>query len=272
MICWMWHRRGRLQNTGATTSVLGLYDSTDPRIQRAHIELWKQAGLTFAAGSWWGKGGDQWYQHIDAAFAGYLERCEGLGFKICIYWEDVPGNNLDRTLRAIAQYAASPAYYKRHGLPVLFVYSRVYEKVGLDVLTALSDRYYLVLERPPVRKLPPELPLGCHWFGVPWTSPEHLLRQYNVVRDNPNWELFPLIYHGFDNTAARDPGTRWPAGGSSVEWFQKQLRLALSADPEHLMFPWNEMAEHSAFEPTVEFGRTYYDAMAKAVAEFINRP
>lgn len=271
VICYLWFLRGRMHGAGSLRSTLGLYDSTDPEVQRAHIRLWKEAGVDFVAGSWWGLGESRFHQQIHQAAQGYLERCAEEGMRWCIYLEEVPGG-LERNLEQVRKWTRSPAYYRWGERPVLFVYDRVYEQAPRSALLPYAKEFFLVLTSPPVERLPADVGFGCHWWKVPFIPEDFLRARYKAVLARKDLVLFPLVYHGFDNTAFAQEPKKWPQRGSSLEWFRRQLDQALEHRPPVLMFSWNELGEHTAFEPTEEFGTRYYDAMKEAIAAFKKAP
>ncbi|TAH34327.1 MAG: hypothetical protein EYC70_15380 [Planctomycetota bacterium] len=274
VMVFLWHQRGRMHEPNSLTPKSGLYDSSDPEIQREHVRLWKEARIQFVAGSWWGVANKGFNRSIDEAFQGYLRRCEEDGtLRMCVYLEEIPGG-LEPNMKRVREYARSPGYYRLFDKPVLFLYDRVKEKLTQSQMLSLAKEFFLVITGPPVEKLPRGTGFGCHWFKIPYIKEDFIRQRYQAVAQREDLVLFPLIYHGFDNTATRKAGTggggkKWPAQGSSIEWFQRQLRIALEARTRVLMFPWNELGERSAFEPTEEFGSKYYDAMKDAVAQFL---
>lgn len=275
VMVFLWHKGGQQHEPGSLVPTLGLYDSDDADVQRKHVQLWKDAGISFVAGSWWGVSNNRWNQHVDDAFRGYLQRCNEAGLQMCVYFEEIPGG-LQPNLERIREYAKSPGYYHLFGKPVLFVYDRVSRKLTQQQLLDLGKEFFCVYTGPPVERVPEGLGFGAHWFKIPFIREDVLKDRYASVARRDDAVLFPLIYHGYDNSATRAAqkggGKKWPPQGSNVQWFQHQLDLALAAHTRVLMFPWNELGEHSAFEPTKEFGTKYYDAMKDAVQKFLHAP
>lgn len=276
VMLFLWHRAGRPHEPGSLTPTLGMYDSRDPEVQRKHIQWWKDAKINFVTASWWGSSRKQWNREIDEAFRGYLQRCEELGgIQMCVYLEEIPGG-LAANVAAVREFAESPAYYRLFDKPVLFVYDRVMRQCTQEQMMELAREFFCVYTGPPVVKLPADVGFGCHWFKIPFIREQVLKLHYRNVSERDDLVLFPLIYHGFDNTRTRkatkvEGGVKWPKEGSSPQWFQHQLDLALKANTRVLLFPWNELGERSAFEPTQEFGDTYYKAMKDAVASFLKQ-
>ena len=111
----------------------GAYDSYDPAVIDAHIDLAKQHDLTGFIATWWGQGTSD-----DRAFAILLDRAEYKDFKVTTYWETAPGKDraqIDKAVSDLAylvtRYGKSRALLKVDGKPVIFVYGRVMGEVPL---------------------------------------------------------------------------------------------------------------------------------------------
>ncbi len=107
----------------------GPYDSLDPATIERQVKQAKSAGLTGFIASWWGRGDrtDQQLPHL-------LDTAKTAGLAIAAYVEtaDTP-DNLCRDIVYIFQtYVSHPAWLRLDGKPVIFLYDRVLQGIGLD--------------------------------------------------------------------------------------------------------------------------------------------
>jgi glycoprotein endo-alpha-1,2-mannosidase len=124
---------------------LGAYDSHDPELIARHCRWAKQANLDGLIVSWWGKDTFE-----DQALPRILDGCKEAGLRATIYYETVPApKNADTATRDILavleKYADHPAWLRVEDKPVLFVYGRAIDEIGLDgwkaVIAQVKSRY-----------------------------------------------------------------------------------------------------------------------------------
>lgn len=279
-LVFLWYSQGREHERGQLHSVLGLYDSTDPRVQKQHIEWWKEAGINLVLLSWWGaNNGSSFREKINEAASGYILRLEQEGLRWAIWWE--LGTD-EASLSQISEWSKYPHYYRIAGKPVLFVYSRIYEERPLADRTfwdEMGTKYYLVFDRVPIRGIA-SLPegTGYTYWDVPFTVEDAYIEKLEAAENNPNISRFHFVNHGFDNTGFSDPGLIWPKDvpgypdGSSIAWLNHQYELATCHSPTGIIFPFNEFGEHSAFEPTDPdyggWGTLFFDRMKELISKY----
>ncbi|TAH38210.1 MAG: hypothetical protein EYC70_06200 [Planctomycetota bacterium] len=283
-VAYLWHRAGKDWEPGGLHAELEKYDSNDPETQRWNIQLWKECGMDFAAGCWFGvpqRRGAVLPTRTTEAFESYLRTCEQEKFRWCAWMADIPGG-LEPNLEQVRKWAKSPAYFRwgKPERPVLFIYERTLDKLGrrenaraaLDKLRPYKDEFFLVLVGVPAAGIPKqERGLGLSWYGLPWMEPKYLAEQYRIVAERPDLDLFALLFHSFDNRATRagqNAGTLWPEGGPSLPFAVGQLELAVTSLPNALGVPWDELGERSAWCPTRELGRQYYDLLKATLQNF----
>jgi len=110
---------------------LGAYDSHDPAVIDQHCRWAKAANIDGFIVSWWGHG-----DYTDLAMPKILSACQTHGLKACIYYETVPEPKTAQTaaqdiLRVLAKYGSHEAYLKVDTAPVVFIYGRAVEELGL---------------------------------------------------------------------------------------------------------------------------------------------
>jgi len=262
---------------------LGPYDSHDPAVIAQHCQWAKQSGVDGFIASWWGHGGFE-----DKAMPALLDACGATGLKATAYYEVVPDPPTPATaatdiLRLLKQYAHHPSWLKVEGKPVLFIYSRAVDQLGLtgwlEVSAKLENSYpgSVVLIGDKVSRQAALVFDGLHtyatagqlrrndaaqiadWAGETypkWVSTADRLGRVSTVTVMP----------GYDDTKIRKPGTL--AKRLDGRSYEVQGKAALKANPDWVLITsWNEWHEGSEIEPSVEFGHTYL----KLTAEFAKR-
>ncbi len=294
VLVWAWYSSGKEYARGQLHSLdLGLYDSRDPAVHQDHIAKWKAAGINLVLLSWWGlPHGKGFKQHVHDAVQGYASALSDAQMSWAIFWEDTRPEDLEATLEQFSTWAAQPYYAHQGGKPLLFVYNRLYDTYPLTdpLWGSLLESYHVVFDKVVERAIP-ELPKGAGYmyWDVPFTAESDVRRKYDLAKNNGEITRWFFVNHGFDNRGLFQPdettcpgpnagGQVWPDGGSSPDWLRHQFNLALEYAPIGIIFPWNELGEHSAFEPTDPlfgnacggrgYGTTYYDLMKGLVEEF----
>lgn len=107
----------------------GLYDSLDPAVMTRHADEAVRAGLTGFICSWWGQN-----DHTDKQLGSFLEVLHARGLTATVYLERA------ETVEALVAdivylhktYATHPAWLRADGKPVLFLFDRILQTLGLD--------------------------------------------------------------------------------------------------------------------------------------------
>ena len=106
--------------------VLGAYDSLDPELVDAHMEMAKQASIDTLVCSWMGAGG-----RADKAISLILEKALENGLSGSILYESLRLDEqpitdmdvvVDELVYIIDEYGDHPAFLKLNGVPVIFIY------------------------------------------------------------------------------------------------------------------------------------------------------
>lgn len=119
-----WHNPGGLHTPQDIT-----YDSSDPSVIARHVTQAKASGITGLIVSWWGKD-----DPTDRQFAPLLPVAAKAGLKLTVYIENAatPEILAEQVLYLHATYAGSPAWLRLGTRPVIFLYDRVLQTLGLD--------------------------------------------------------------------------------------------------------------------------------------------
>jgi hypothetical protein len=266
-----WDPQNRYASTN--TPALGYYDSTDPNIISKHIELARQAGIDAFVASWWGRGSFE-----DAAFDKLLRTAEQKGFLAAIYYEQAgsPQNIYEDFLYVLDRYAASKAFLKLAGRPVIFVYGRVslrfepsdWEYVFGRLATETGTRPFVIADGLSARLL--QTFDGVHTYN-PVT---HSLNQIDAMYQKAGLaslatgRLFAAtVAAGYDDRVIRTPGLRVERDKG---WYYQNLwRIATKARPGWILITsFNEWHEGSEIEPSIEYGDFYLKLTAKLAGAF----
>jgi hypothetical protein len=273
---------------------LGAYDSHDPNVIDRHCRWAKQAGIDTFIVSWWGHG-----DYTDRALAKILDGCARYGLSACIYYETVPGPQTAETaaddiLKVLRRYGGHPAHLKIEGKPVVFVYGRALQEIGLTAwlkavriinkeyeqgFTAIGDQFSYGAAR---------VFDGLHTYNTAgslqgmtpadvrkWAPGTY--RSWVELADGAAKISTLTVIPGYDDTKIRKPGLAVKRFDGQM--YRAQWDAAIEADPHWVLITsFNEWHEGSEIEPSFEDKELYLDLTAhytktfKAKARGIHRP
>lgn len=264
--------------------VLGAYDSHDPAVIRQHCSWARRAGLDGWIVSWWGKD-----SYCDRAMDAILDAAAEAKLEVTIYHEAVPApknarSAADDLVAVLRRYAGHPAWLRAGGKPVVFIYGRAVNEIGLlpwaEACAAVNREY----------------PGGVVLVGDKFSTAAarvfdgiHTYNTAGMLRDMPrervgNWaaEQYPqwvamadrfqristlTVIPGYDDTKIRKPGLAVERfGGDS---YRAQWDEAIKANPDFVLITsFNEWHEGSEIEPSAEYGDKYLEITAEMTARF----
>ena len=273
---------------------LGAYDSHDPKVIDQHCRWAKDAGIDTFIVSWWGHG-----SFSDRAMNKILDSCGRHGMTACIYYETVPrpqtpNSAAEDIIKVLDKYGDHPAHLKVNGRPVVFVYGRALQELGLTDwlkaielinagyekgVTAIGDQFSFGSAR---------VFDGVHTYNTAghlqgmkpaearkWAAETY--KSWVQLADRAGKISAITVIPGYDDTKIRKPGLaveRYDGQLYRVQWDQ-----AIKADPHWILITsFNEWHEGSEIEPSLEYKAKYIDITAeyagrfKAKARGIHRP
>lgn len=265
-----------------------LYGSADAATRERHLEILRSVDCNLALPSWWGTGGqsgDGFEPQVDQNVALYGETFTAAAFPWAIFWDQAnhTGKNaattrqLNADLRRLRQFASSPSYARVHGRPLLVVYRRVWRE-GLTAaqLGRIGREFTLIIDgHPRPSTLPPHHGY-CLW-SQPWMEEADVDQRYDAAADR-QLPWLAWIFPGFDNRGSRgaeeNGATVWPLDepgfpdGPSTGWYEHEFANAMEHSPFMIGAVLNELSEHMAFEPTLEYGWTFTDKTREIFRRF----
>jgi hypothetical protein len=263
---------------------LGPYDSHDPKLIAQHCRWARDAKLDGFIISWWGKDTFE-----DRALSRILDGCKEAGLQATIYYETVPKpQNKDSATRdllaLLERYAHHPAWLRANGKPVVFIYGRALEEIGLDgwngVITNLEEKFRpgAVVVGDRLDNSAARIFGGTHTYNPAGSLQGKSLEQLrrwakenygpwvNTAKMHQRISTITII-PGYDDTKIRKPGLRVERmNGNS---YRMQWEEAIAAHPHWVLITsWNEWHEGSEIEPSDEFGDQYLNLTAEFSAQF----
>lgn len=280
----------------------GAYSSHDAAVIEWQIDEAKAAGITGFVVSWWGRGDwDKWH---DESLAMLLKCAEKKDFKISIYWERAPGDGqgqingaIDDISYVLKKYGKSEAFLKVDGKPVIFAYNRVtlFTMPVLSwpaIIQGIRERagdFVFIGDIGDEQQSPGACLFdGIHSYGV--NLPDDL-RNHLTVDKLDELHAFMATYDtysariarqrdriscltvspGFDARKAYKSDTQTDRLGGQT--YQAYWEEALKANPDWVIITsWNEWAEGSEIEPSVELGTQYLQITAEYAKRFMGSP
>jgi len=264
--------------------VLGAYDSHDPKLIDRHCRWAKDAGIDTFIVSWWGHG-----HYTDRAMDKILDGCERHGLNACIYYETVPRpqtpqSAADDIVKVLDKYGDHAAHLKVKGKPVVFVYGRTLQELGLTDwlkaiervnkqskkgVTAIGDQFSYGAAR---------IFDGIHTYNTAgrlralgptaarkWAAETY--RSWVQLADEAGKISGITVIPGYDDTKIRKPGLAVPRYGG--ELYRAQWEEAIKADPHWILITsFNEWHEGSEIEPSVEYKEQYIRITAEYAERF----
>lgn len=262
--------------------VLGAYDSHESEIITQHCRWAKEAGIDGFIVSWWGHG-----NYEDRAMPTILDVCSEFGLSACIYYEQTVGDT-SATAKDIAKvlnrYGGHSAYLKVKSKPVVFVYVRALNELGLigwhKTLGLINDQY-----EKGVTAIGDQLSYGSArvFDGIHTYNTAGMLSGKDAAavdewaRDNfASWvdlaegagviSTLTLI-PGYDDTKIREPGLKVERLG--VKLYETQWENAIAANPRWVLITsFNEWHEGSEIEPSLEDKDRYLELTKEFTARF----
>jgi len=264
--------------------ILGAYDSHDTKLLDQHCRWARGAGMDGFIVSWWGQG-----SYSDRAMDRILDSCQSHGLSACIYYETVPKpqtaeSAADDIVKALNKYGGHSAYLKVGGKPVVFVYGRALNQLGLmgwlkaielvnkkskEGVTAIGDQFSYGAAR---------VFDGVHRYNtarflqglVPsaagkWAAETY--RSWVLLADQAGKISTLTLIPGYDDTKIRKPGLSVERYDS--ELYRVQWQEAIEADPDWILITsFNEWHEGSEIEPSLEYGQGYLELTAEYAKRF----
>ena len=263
---------------------LGAYDSHDPKVIDQHCQWAKDAGIDTLIVSWWGHN-----HYTDRAMDAILEGCEHRGLSACIYYETVPKPQTPQSaaediIKVLNRYGGHPAALKLNGKPVVFVYGRALQELGLmgwlsalkqvnaeykGGVTAIGDQFGYGAAR---------VFDGLHTYNTAghlqgrdpaearqWAAETYA--SWVQLSDGAGKISAITVIPGYDDTKIRKPGLAVKRYDGQL--YRAQWEEAIKADPHWVLITsFNEWHEGSEVEPSLQYGRRYLDLTAEYAKSF----
>ncbi len=264
--------------------VLGAYDSHDPKVIDQHCRWAKAAGIDGFIVSWWGHN-----DYTDRAMAKILDGCQRHGLSACIYYETVPRPRTAETaaediVKVLNKYGEHPAHLKVNGKPVVFIYGRALNELGL---TAWLEAVKLINQKYQggFAAIGDQFSYGAAQIfdGLHTYNTAGSLRGLSVDdarawagKTYPSWVQLAdkagkisaiTVIPGYDDTKIRKPGLA--VKRYDGELYRVQWEEAIKAEPHWvLVTSFNEWHEGSEIEPSLEYKEKYIELTSDFAKRF----
>jgi glycoprotein endo-alpha-1,2-mannosidase len=253
--------------------VMGAYDSHEPKVVQQHCTWARQAGIDTFIVSWWGHG-----SYCDQAMPLILETCAKHNMTACVYYEAVPEpkspqSAADDIVKILEHYAGHPAYLKTGGRPVVFVYGRAVNDIGLygwyQARQLINQKFKggAALIGDQMNYAAANVFDVTHTYNTcgqladktieqtrNWTKEQY--GQWVFMAEDLGALSTLTIIPGYDDTKIRKPGLNTKRLDGQL--YQAQWDAALSYGPDWVIITsFNEWHEGSEIEPSEQYGDRY---------------
>ncbi len=274
---------------------IGVYDSADPDVIDYHILTAKAAGIQGFVVDWYGPG-----NAVDQALQVAFDRAEALDFKIAVCleektcfppWDPAISNReqaKQKCARLIAdvaaRYTSRKGYWRRAQLAGLFVFNGWGDWPGQGRKTFTDDEWREIAARSGAANLS-IIPQHFHLNGgfiraaFGWCGgPDHI-RWVRETGDRRLSEGHFDFYVAPASPGFDDRGV-WGWGGKprltarlGTETYARNWRELASGKAEAVQIvTWNDFAEGTVIEPTVQWGHLFIDETERQVGAITGRP
>jgi glycoprotein endo-alpha-1,2-mannosidase len=252
-----WYEENWLHNDSqlvAHQPVNGFYNSSDESMIQNHILTAKNTGIDGFIVSWWGRN-----SFTDKNFKKMLSLSESLGFKNSLYLETANSlEDLRDNLNYIeTTYTNYSSFLKIKGSPVMFIFSRILDKLPLDSLVTLAHKFTIINH-------------GFSYSNLKGFSGfhEYLLLEKNLetikwkyahaaqIANRENKIMAATVMPGYDDRRIRNPGSY--IDRKSGAYYKGIWKAALYCNPDLILITsFNEWFEGTEIEPSIEY-KNYY--------------
>jgi len=263
---------------------LGPYDSHDRKSIAQHCAWARQAGIDTFIVSWWGAN-----SFCDQAMKPVLDVCHEAGIAVSAYYETVPRPGDAETaardvVGLLERHADHPAWLCVDGKPVVFVYGRAVQQIGLvgwlDAIGRINRDYArkAVLIGDAMSRSAARVFDGIHTYNTASALASKDLTEVHAWAKAtfPKWveaadasgRISTLtVIPGYDDTKIRTPGLKVERAGGAL--YREQWEQTIAADPHWVLITsFNEWHEGSDVEPSDEYGERYLAMTAEMAARF----
>jgi len=264
--------------------LLHAYDSHDPRLIDQHCRWARRAGIDGFIVSWWGHN-----DYSDRAMPTILDGCRRHKLRACIYYETVPRpqtpqSAADDIVGVLDKYGQHPAHLKVDGKPVVFIYGRALQELGLakwhEVIELVNNKY-----KAGVTAIGDQFSQGAarvfdgvHTYNTAgslrgldppaaqkWANESY--RRWVELADQAGKISALTVIPGYDDTKIRKPGLKVERYGG--ELYRVQWEEAIKADPHWVLITsFNEWHEGSEIEPSFQYEEQYIELTGKYAKQF----
>ena len=264
--------------------IIGAYDSHDPKVIDRHCQWANRAGIDTLIVSWWGHN-----SYTDRAMDKILDSCRRHGLNACIYYESVPRPRTPESaandiVKVLDKYGKHAAHLKVNGKPVVFIYGRTLQELGLtDWLKAIHiiNKKY----KGGITTIGDQFSYGAArvFDGVHTYNTAGSLRGQNpaearkwAAETYQSWVQMAdqagkistiTVIPGYDDTKIRKPGL--VVERYKTRLYRAQWEEAIKADPHWILITsFNEWHEGSEIEPSAEYKHECLELTGRYAKQF----
>ena len=267
----------------------GTYDSLDAATIQRHVAQARDAGITGLICSWWGQG-----DRTDQQLKPLLDAAATVGLSITVYVENVtsPEALAAASLYNLQAYGDHPAWLKLNGKPVIFLYDRVLQTMGLDgwkraraIIDAGAPGRLAVIATGNGRKQIAErgpLFAGVHIYDMAfYLAQKHPFAWLWRRQFYDGWVKYQkglsvvtaTVMPGYDDHLVTGrPAPRPLVDRDGGRLYRELWQAAIAAKPDWILIvSFNEWHEDSQIEPSVQYSEREMATTREMAARFLGQ-
>lgn len=264
-----------------------LYSTAKLSDVQALVDRARGAGLTGFASSWWGVN-----DRSNPRFQLLLDAIQDRPFEATIYYETLRGglpladaNIISELTYVLQTYGQNPKFIKWNGAPVIFIWAtgRIPAERWKTILATVrqnaGNAWFIGMG---CDSADMEVFDGMHDYTVNQAADVASYEKrcgkktssHFMLSDSHKRKLWvATAMPGYDDTAIVNRATHLVVARNNGSYYQTTLNAAIGSTPDWLVVTsWNEWAENTHIEPSVNYGTLYSDISRTTLGNWLSQP
>jgi len=243
------------------------YNSTDPTVMARQIDQAKGANIDAFVSAWYGPSTQ--FNQTETNLRSLLALAQRKGFSAAVLFETAgpffhsAGDVQNALTVLLSTHAASPAYLRWNGKPVIFFWAQgQYSRATWQSIRAqvdpnhnslwIAERFDMSLQG---------ISGGDYLYNIAWAGAVGATEQQWASRvRSAGGQWVGTVMPGWDDTRLVERAGRYARSRDGGAWYGRSWTGAASSNPDWIVITsWNEFVENTYVEPSANLGTQYLD-------------